>query len=231
MRKIELDDRLKAAAELVKGSFAADIGTDHGMLPVYLCTNGICEKAVASDINAAPLSKAKANIRSFGLEDKIETVLTDGLNGIEKYPVTDIVIAGMGGLTIIDILSAASFVKEKKTRLILQPMQHLTELRTYLFEEGYRITEEKLAESEGRIYQVVATEFDGVKRTAPPIEILLGKYTIEHRKENPELFGKFCEKHIMMLGVKAEGLSKGNLDNSREIALIEELKKLIKTEA
>ena len=108
MKKTKLDARLLAVASMVrKGAYLADVGTDHAYLPVYLAEENIIAGAVASDIHKGPLESADKNIREAGFSDKIQTLLTDGLQGVEKYPVTDIAIAGMGGLMIRNILEKA----------------------------------------------------------------------------------------------------------------------------
>ena len=101
----EMTPRLLCAASMVrKGAVVADVGTDHAYLPVYLVLAGIAERAVASDINAGPLSRAEANIRKFSLSSQINTRLTPGLTGIEEFAPTDILISGMGGELIDSIL-------------------------------------------------------------------------------------------------------------------------------
>ena len=105
MTKTKIDARLLAVASLVSdGAYLADVGTDHAYLPIYLAEQGKISRAVASDIHKGPLESAEKNIREAGFSDRIHTVLTDGLQGLEPYPVTDIVIAGMGGLMIKGIL-------------------------------------------------------------------------------------------------------------------------------
>ena len=124
---MKLDDRLLAVAACVpKGAYLADVGTDHAYLPIYLAEQGKLSGAVASDIHKGPLESAKKNISENGFSSLIATVLTDGLQGLEIYPVTDIAIAGMGGLMIAGILEKAAFLRERRPRLILQPMQHIS---------------------------------------------------------------------------------------------------------
>ena len=142
MKKTKLDARLLAVASMVRnGAYLADVGTDHAYLPVYLAECKKISGAVASDIHKGPLESADKNIREAGFSDKICTVLTDGLQGLEKYPVTDIAIAGMGGLMIRNILEKAQFLRtENSPHLILQPMQHIPELRRYLGEQGFSVS-------------------------------------------------------------------------------------------
>ena len=105
----ELSSRLKAVASLVrKGSSLADIGCDHGYLPVYLVMNGIIENAVASDINDGPLKQCRRLVESYSLQDKINCVLSDGLSNIEYTDFQDVAICGMGGELIASILEQSS---------------------------------------------------------------------------------------------------------------------------
>ena len=134
---MKLDDRLLAVASCVPdGAYLADVGTDHAYLPLYLAGQGKLSGAVASDIHKAPLDSANKNIREAGFSALIHTALTDGLQGLAPYPITDIAIAGMGGQMIKGILEKADFIRERHIHLILQPMQHIPELRKYLYENG-----------------------------------------------------------------------------------------------
>lgn len=153
------DPRLSAAAELVRGDFIIDVGTDHAILPVYLCLSGKISRAIASDINRGPLERAEKNIAENGLSDMIEPVLTPGLCGLDDRSPTDIVIAGMGGIMIKDIISPSEVAK--RAHLILQPMTHAHILRGYLIENGFDICEERLARADGRVYVIISAQYSG----------------------------------------------------------------------
>ena len=218
--KRKLDDRLLAVADCVeKGAFLADIGTDHAYLPIYLMEEGKIAGAVASDIHKGPLERADINIREAGLSDRIATKLTDGLRGIEEFPVTDVAIAGMGGLMIAGILDAAPFVKERGTRLILQPMQHIPELREYLGKNGYTVTREAGAIADGKIYQIICVVYTGVTEEYTEMELLLGKYNMAHKNENASFFRALCRRHLDVIGDKIRGMEKGGYDAAHEKAL------------
>ena len=210
MTKTKIDARLLAVAELVSdGAYLADVGTDHAYLPIYLAEQGKISRAVASDIHKGPLVSAEKNIREAGFSDRIHTVLTDGLQGLEPYPVTDVAIAGMGGLMIKGILEKASAFKERKVRFILQPMQHIPDLRRYLGENGFAIQKETQATAEGKFYQIILCTYDGVVRKESELALLLGKYNIIHKKENAENFRRLCERQTDVLREKIKGLEKG----------------------
>mgnify|MGYP003301554816 CR=1 FL=1 len=107
MKKTKLDARLLAVASLVReGAYLADVGTDHAYLPIVLVLEGVSKKAVASDINEGPYLRALSNVRAHSLSDKITALCTPGLDGIEKYAPTDILICGMGGELIFRIIKA-----------------------------------------------------------------------------------------------------------------------------
>ena len=158
----KLDLRLAAAAEFVKeGTVAADVGTDHGYLICHLVTEGICTRGYATDINLKPLESAKNLISELGLEDKIETVLTDGLNGLPEDEIDEVLICGMGGETICKILEAQEWVKSERVHLVLQPMSRADILRRWLCENGWKIDEEKAMEVEKHLYTVLSVYYTG----------------------------------------------------------------------
>ena len=129
---ISLTKRLAMAADLVpQCEVLADVGTDHGYLAVWLLQSGKAQKVFASDIGEGPLRSTKETAERFGLEDTLQPILADGLNypGAEQAEV--ITICGMGGETMISILSAAPWTKQNRT-LILQPQSKLTELENWL---------------------------------------------------------------------------------------------------
>ena len=216
MNTQKLTPRLYNVASLVTGGFVADVGTDHAFLPIYLIESRKATRALATDIRQAPLARAKKNIAARGLADKIETVLTGGLDGLEKYPLDCIVIAGMGGLNIIEILSAADFVRERKTRLVLQPMQNVTELRRYLAGAGFCVDREIVTLEDDKVYQMMSSVYDGKERSLSPVEELLGAYNIEHKSVRPREFAALCDRHIASLDARIKGLESAGRDASRE---------------
>lgn len=170
-----LNERLKMAADMVKhGSLLVDIGTDHAYLPVFLVKNGCCPKAVAADLRKGPLENARETVSSNGLSDKIELRLSDGLNSISAQEAQSIVIAGMGGTLISDILSKAEWIKNPDIRLILQPQTHSEDVRKFLFENGFKILSENACFSQGRAYICLCAEYDGITRNPTASEIYFG---------------------------------------------------------
>ena len=154
--EMKLTKRLKTIADLVpQGYNVADIGTDHGYLPVYLIKNRIAKKVIAVDINEGPLKNAKKTIKNYKLEDYIQTRLGSGLSPIEPGEVDIVIIAGMGGLLIRDIFLDSRNVVGTVNKFILQPMVAQDELRKWLSQNDFKITDEKLAKEGSKLYEIL----------------------------------------------------------------------------
>ena len=153
--KLPISDRLLACANFVgRGSRVADIGCDHGYLSIHLLTQGIARSCIASDVNEGPLQSAQRNARKFGVANKIEYYLSDGVQNIPQ-DFDDLVCAGMGADTMIHILESASWLKDKKYKLILQCQSKTPMLRRYLSENGWRIYEEAVLRDGRFLYTIM----------------------------------------------------------------------------
>ena len=153
---MELSKRLKAVAELVTpGMRLADVGTDHGYIPIYLTEAGVIPSAIAMDINKGPLERAKEHIREHGLEGKIQTRLSDGLKNLQMNDADWMIAAGMGGGLVIRILSEERDTAGSLKELILQPQSEIDSVRKYLTEEGYRIVAEDMVYEDGKYYPMM----------------------------------------------------------------------------
>ncbi len=222
---IKISKRLCTAASYVRnGAVVADIGTDHAYLPIYLALENRITYALASDINEGPISKARENIIKYGLEDKIATAVANGLDGIEKYNPTDIVICGMGGELIAQILESSEYAKKQGIRLILQPMTSVKELREYL-QNGYSTVAENVVFEDNKIYQVICVEYDGITRRYTDAELELGVKNIENGGEE---FKILLNATIKKKEKRLNGLKTGGYDVFKTESEINELKKLIK---
>ena len=143
MKRIALQPRLRLLAEMTPpGGRLADIGTDHGYLPVWLLQEGRIPSAIASDVGAEPLEHARRTAEEYETQG-LDFRLCDGLSGIEPEETDTVVIAGMGGETIRDILRAAPWAADGHHTLLLQPMTKVELLRGWLRENGYSCTEEQ----------------------------------------------------------------------------------------
>lgn len=149
---ISLSKRLSVIAEMVPScDVLADVGTDHGYLPVYLLQQGSVKRVLASDIHQGPLRKAKETAEQFGLSDRMETILADGLQFPGSTQAEVITICGMGGETMISILEAAPWTADHR-RLILQPQSKLPELEEWLKYHHYSIDDARLCLDGGKLY-------------------------------------------------------------------------------
>lgn len=153
MKQLELTPRLALLASWVsEGARLADIGTDHAYLPVWLMLAGRLRAAIASDLRAGPLDRARATGKTWGVADRIDFRLGSGLDTVAPEEADTVVIAGMGGETIAAILAAVPWTREQKTRLILQPMSSMDDLRRWLEENGYAIEREELTREGETLY-------------------------------------------------------------------------------
>lgn len=162
---VELDPRLQTAAEAVRpGSVVADIGTDHGYLICALVGLGKCPRGYACDINPQPLASAQAHIRKQGLEQQIQTVLSDGLRALQGEDIDAIVIAGMGGELIGEIITAVDWTRAPDKQFVLQPMTRAEVLRRTLYREGFALRSEKAVVSGRFAYTVMTAKYTGERR-------------------------------------------------------------------
>ena len=156
MRELQISRRLKAVAGFVgKGCVLADVGCDHGYIPIYLLQKEQIPKAIAMDVNEGPLLRAKAHIREWGLENYIETRLSDGVQALKRGAVQSVVIAGMGGPLMEKILLEVREVLLEISELILQPQSEIAHFRKFLAQQGYRIVQEDMIEEEGKYYPMM----------------------------------------------------------------------------
>ena len=173
---IQLGARLFAAASLVRGGgIVADVGTDHAFLPVFLIQNGICKNVIASDIGEGPLANAQKTVDEYGLSDRIELRLYNGLNQYRPGETDEIVLCGMGGNLIEEILTAAPWVKRQNVHLVLQPMTHAEDVRRYLCENGFVIDEERCVKDGARVYLLISATWQNAKNTHGPGYYYFGK--------------------------------------------------------
>ncbi|MGN0435206.1 MAG: tRNA (adenine(22)-N(1))-methyltransferase [Wujia sp.] len=182
---IKLSDRMQAVADMVAGEkkeglVVADIGCDHAYVSIYLVQNAICHMAIAMDLRPGPLKIAGDNIRECGLASAIETRLSDGFEKLVPREADCAVIAGMGGLLMVDILKAGYMHTDAGITLVLQPQSDAHKVREYILEIGYDIFEECMLIDEGKYYTVMkaAPAKDRVKPYSD-VELLYGRKLIE----------------------------------------------------
>lgn len=194
--------RLKTAADLVRqGSRVVDIGTDHAYLPAYLVLSGRVVSAIACDIGVGPLENASKTVSELNLANEIELRLCNGLQGVHKDEVDDIVICGMGGELIASIIDETEWLKSADKHLILQPMSAVDDLRRYLANNGFCVNEEILVKDGRRLYIVVSVYYNGKCFEPKPEYLYVGNITAdcEHGREYLEKQLKRVLKHADML--------------------------------
>ena len=208
-KKLQLQPRLQLLADLVPdGSRLADIGTDHGYLPVRLLQDGRIPSAIAADVGREPLQHAVRTAEEHGVAG-IDFRLCDGLRGVSPQEVDTIVIAGMGGETIIHILSAADWTKEPgRYTLLLQPMTKTGELRRWLSDNGYCFTAERLVWDKDFLYPVMVVT--GGQQSISEME---QEYGI--RLSDDPLYGEFLDRQIAKLQRAAEGKCRSEKEEVR----------------
>jgi tRNA (adenine22-N1)-methyltransferase len=236
---IKLTPRLQSAVDYVRpGHLFADVGTDHAYLPIYLCQAGrltpvpaadgsrLC--ALASDINQGPVDRAAAHVAAAGLSDRIRTIRTAGLSGLEGYQPTDIAICGMGGELIVSILEAAPWVKSPAVRLILQPMTHPEKVRAFLLSEGFLLLGETLSQEGERIYQTVCACSPAAGTPPKPGDLspagLLTGFSYPEGQRNLHL--SLIDRQLSSAVARREAKDKAGQDVSEEDVLVEDLRKL-----
>ena len=180
---MKLGSRLAALAAFVpKGACLADIGTDHAYLPIELVQKDIAALAVAGDVHIGPYQAAKDNVEGLGLEHKISVRFGNGLAVLTPGEADTAVIAGMGGSTIIEILTSQPAVTYSLTRLILQPMVGAAAVRRWLVVNNWYIVEEQLVQDDGRLYEILVAE-QGISAEFEPIMYHIGMRLWESRPE------------------------------------------------
>lgn len=171
MRERTLSPRLFAVAEWVpSGARVADVGTDHGFLPVWLLRNGRSGFVVATDLREGPLSVARGLVEKHNLETRCRLLCCDGLSGIAPGDADTLILAGMGGETISGILEAAPWTREGAHTLLLQPMSKAELLREFLAAHGYGIQQERLVPEGETLYHILKVRGGYPARTLTPVE-------------------------------------------------------------
>ena len=167
-----LTKRLAAcAAQVTPAGVVCDVGTDHAYLPAELLQSGRCTRAVATDIHAGPLEAARRTLTEAGVLEQAELFLCDGLEQVQPAGITDVVIAGMGGETIVHILENCPW--RRQVHLILQPMTKIPDLRLWLAQQGFGWSEQVVQEGK-KFYVILSARHTGTVRTLSPLEQEIG---------------------------------------------------------
>jgi tRNA (adenine22-N1)-methyltransferase len=203
---MRLSPRLMAIAEMVGcADCVADIGTDHGYIPVYLVRSGRAKCAIAADVSSGSLAKAKELVSKYGLQDRVMARLGDGLTVLKPGEVDVVILAGIGGVLTAELLDAGREVLDSVERVILQPMNAQELVRQWLAKNGFAISDERLVKEKGRIYQVIMTVHgNGATVVDDPFYFEVGRKLIENK--DPLLCEFAMRKIFELQGIEA-GLS------------------------
>ena len=212
---MKLSRRLETVASFVEtGSNLADIGTDHGYIPIALMERGVIRKGFAMDVRKGPLERAKEHIAEYHLEDRIETRLSDGAEKLQPGEADAVVIAGMGGELIIHILEGGKHLWDSVQQWVLSPQSDLLKVRRYLRENGFAISREMMVEEDGKYYTVMNV----VRGTMELVSEAYECYgTCLIRDQNPVL-REYLEKEERQLKKILEQLEKQETDSARDRA-------------
>lgn len=224
---MQLSYRLKTIASYVSiGNRLADIGTDHGYVPIYLTQNKCVPYAIAMDINKGPLIRAEANIKKEKLQDKITTRISDGLSNLKKDEVDTILIAGMGGSLIVRILNDGIELLNSVKELVLSPHSEVENVRRFLSQNNFIIVNEKMLTDEGKFY-IVLKAIKGNNALSEEIHIKYGKILLEEK--NPILYQYLLNERITTLRIienvmvnNTEKAEQRTWELKKELSLIDE---------
>ncbi len=211
-KQLQLQPRLQMLADLVpEGAQLADVGTDHGYLPVWLLQRGRIRTAIASDIGEEPLHHARRTAQEQGI-DGIDFRLCDGLQGIEAQEADTVVIAGMGGETIAHILQATPWTADGAHTLLLQPMTKAEQLRLWLSQNGYHFIKERLVWDKDFLYPIMLVT-GGAQEVLADAEQYSGVLL-----EDDPLYSQYLQHQIDRLRRAIDGRSRANHETDREEA-------------
>ena len=220
-----LSNRLKNVVSQVNtGNLIADIGTDHGYVPIYLIKNSIAKKAIAADISKGSCDKAKTNISLYRLNDKIDVRCGNGLEIIKDSEIIDtIIISGMGGLLTIDVLKSNEKAVKNANQLILQPQRDIERVRAYLHSINYKIINEEMLMESGKYYTII-NAVKGSDEEYSEIEYYFGKFLLNKKSA---VLKKFIDHEYKKINIVLDNISNNAVENADErISQLKHLKSL-----
>ena len=219
---MELDNRLKTIYEMMDaGCVPMDVGTDHCKLPLYALQRGKISRAYAGDVREGPLAAARRSVERYGMEDRVVLLLSDGLSALtddDRRAVDTVVMAGMGGLLIRDLIENAPFVKTEKKTLLLQPMTAVYELKDYLRGAGFVTEKERIACEGDKLYIIIRAVFTGTVGTDDD--------PFRHLTEDP-LFARYLAAQKRRFQIQKNGLLSADERDGARLADVEKRLKQI----
>lgn len=215
-------NRLECIVSMVdKCKTAADIGTDHGYVAEMLLNKGLCEYIIATDLNEGPLNRAKEHLFNVNLQEKCDFRLGSGLTVLKEGEADTIIIAGMGGDLISDIIKTSKDIAQNATQLILQPMTAVDTLRRYLSENEFIIIDEKIVKEFHHFYFIIKAK-KGISKTDDSIYYEISKILIQKKDPvmidylkkvihtNEKIISSLEKTHNVEYNVKIQNLKEKN---------------------
>lgn len=214
--QVHLDARLGLVASLVpEGVRAADVGCDHAQLPIALIQSGTCLSVIASDLREGPLASARDNVRRAGLTDRIALRRSDGLDQFSPGEADCVVMAGMGGILITQLIARADWLRSPEVCLVLQPMSDAHLVRKTLWESGFAIEDERAAVAHRRVYSALRARYCGKAWNPEPVQCYAGLLPHGGASERLRL-----EREAHSFAVQIDGLARSGREPQRLAELI-----------
>ena len=208
-----LNQRLLTIADSLKGfERVCDIGTDHAFVPIYALEQDFVKSAIASDVKPGPLKVASKNINAAGLQKTISIVQSDGFKAFKPGDFDCGVIAGMGGILITHIIAGGLDVCKTLKRIVIQPMRDVELLRKWLMQNGFVITEEKIAVDSRKLYVVIIVNFSGKLLEYKQVDLLIGPCL---KAGNDPHYLVYMQKLLAKHKKKVHGLEKSKNPEAR----------------
>lgn len=204
--------RLNEIFNLVdKNSIVADIGTDHGIIPIMLSKFNLAKKIIATDISENSLNKLKEKLKQNDNINNIETRVSDGLNSFFEYEIDTIIISGMGGILIKDILNTNLDIAKAAETLILSPNNSLDVVRKFLTNNNFKIIDEKDVFENSKYYQILKVTY-GKDLFYEDYEYNYGKILIKNKSKNLKLF---LENELNKYSLIIDKIEKSSMNTKR----------------
>lgn len=212
---VELSKRLAAVVRHIpRDSVVADIGTDHAYLPVYLIQTGRAKKVLAGEVTAGPYRAAQETVRSCQLEQQIDVRMGNGLGVLQPGETDVVVLAGMGGKTIISILEAGSEVLKSIRRLIIQPMRDVPAVRRWLVRNNWCLVDEDMVAEDGHYYVIIVAE-KGNEKIVDEFILEVGPRLLE---KQDDILVEYLKKRSANIGLVLQKLKDAKSDEARSRA-------------
>ena len=209
---MELSYRLnKIAQKVTQNGIIADIGTDHAYIPIFLYKNNRIKSGIACDISKGSLQKAKDNIKKYNLQDKIQTRLGNGLEKISLQDNVDtVIIAGMGGMLMIDILEKGKYILENVKELILQPQKDIDKVREYLHKNNFKIIDDEMLKDDGKYYTIIKSIKGKEDILYKKEEYVFGRFEINNKCQ---ILKEYIEEQLYKMEIVLKNIKETNIQN------------------